>query len=144
MVFLLPPARRTIVSGAEGVPTSASLGKRMVNLPLTARSEDTGYCSAPILAPAPREKPKNHNIFVRGVLGDVCASFGRSLLMRTHPQPCWAEACAWNGCVPLSLRSAVDPSEHSEHVREQAREPARSQASQAQASQGQESQAQVG
>ena len=42
----------------------------------------------------------------------------RSSLTRTHPQPCWAEACVWHGCVLLSLRSAVDPSGHSEHVRE--------------------------
>ena len=53
-----------------GVPTSVSIGS-MVNLPPTARSADcnTSNCNC-----SSREKPKNHNIFVRGVLGDVCAS----------------------------------------------------------------------
>ena len=49
----------------------------------------------------------------------------RSSLTRTHPQPYWAEARVWHGCVLLSPRSEVDPSGHSEHVREPAREPAR-------------------
>ena len=45
----------------------------------------------------------------------------RSSLTRTHPQPCWAEACVWHGCVLLSLRSAVDPSGHSEVKLKQAK-----------------------
>ncbi len=65
-----------IVSGTEGVPTSVSLGKRMVYLPLTDRSEDcigNGYAPAHAPAPTPREKrpgkspvfsPKNHKIFL--------------------------------------------------------------------------------
>jgi hypothetical protein len=56
----------------------------MVHLPLTYHSEDTGYGSAPIPAPASREKPKNHNIFVRGGLGDVCVSFRRGMVFLLH------------------------------------------------------------
>jgi hypothetical protein len=32
----------------------------------------------------PKEKPKNQNIFVCGVLGDVCASFGRGMAFLLH------------------------------------------------------------